>query len=81
MSVFLNLILMGEDVAHIHNGILLSHKQEQDPGAWMAQLVKPPTPGFSSGHDLAGLPHIGLCEPTWDFSLPLPGSFSLSQNK
>ena len=50
----------------------------------MAQSVKHPTLGFSSGHDLAvhGFePHVGLCadgaEPAWD-SLSLSLSLSLS---
>ena len=49
---------------------------------WVAQSVKPPTPGFSSGHDLTvdGIkPHIRFCtesiEPVWD-SLSLSLSFS-----
>ena len=48
-------------------------------GAWVAQSVKPPTPGFSSGHDLIVHefePCMGLCAhsvaPAWDsHSLPL----------
>ena len=43
----------------------------------MAQLVKPPTPGFGSGHDLTVReiePHIGLCadivEHVWDSLSP-----------
>ena len=43
----------------------------------MAQLVKRPTLGFGSGHDLAVRefePHIGLCadsaEPAWDSVSP-----------
>ena len=46
-------------------------------GAWMAQLVKCPTPGFSSGNDLmvhGFKPHTGLCagsaEPAWDSLSP-----------
>ena len=46
-------------------------------GAWVAQLVKCPTLGFSSGHDLSvhGLePCIGLCadsvETAWDSLSP-----------
>ena len=34
-------------------------------GAWVAQSVKRPTLGFSSGHDLTVCefePHIGLCD-------------------
>ena len=49
----------------------------------MAQLLKRPTLGFNSGHDLmvCGLePHVGLCadsvEPAWD-SLSFPLSMSL----
>ena len=47
-------------------------------GAWVVQLVKRPTLGFGSGHDLTVCefkPRTGLytdsVEPTWDFSLPL----------
>ena len=66
-------------------------------GAWMAQFVKNPTPGFNSGLDLMVhefKPRMGPCtdsvELAWD-SLPLPLSLplhrlcpcllSLSQNK
>ena len=48
-------------------------------GAWVAQLVKPPTVGFGSSHDLVvrGFKsHIGLCadraEPAWDSLFPSP---------
>ena len=55
-------------------------------GAWVAQLVKLLTLGFSSGHDLTICkmePHIRLCmdspEPAWDiFFLFLSFSLSLS---
>ena len=51
-------------------------------GTWVAQLVKRPTLGFGSGHDLTVRkfkPRVGLCadsaEPAWDplsLSLLLP---------
>ena len=55
-------------------------------GTWVAQLVKHPTLGFGSGHDLmvCGFgPHIGLCadgtELAWDsVSLSLCPSPALS---
>ena len=47
-------------------------------GTWVAELVKHPTLGFNSGHDLVVLgfkPHIRLCadsaEPAWDSLFPL----------
>ena len=47
-------------------------------GAWVAQLVKHPTLGFSSGHDLTVRefqPHIGLHDTAWSLlgilSIPL----------
>ena len=53
-------------------------------GTWVAQLVKCPTLGFGSGHDLKVWelePYIGLCadnaEPAWD-SLSAPPLLSIS---
>ena len=58
----------------------------QQRDAWVAQLVKHPTLGFGSHHDLTLVeiePHIGLCadnaEPAWDSLSPcLYASLSLS---
>ena len=60
-------------------------------GAWVPQLVEPPTPDFSSDHDLTAgeiEPHDGLCpdstEPAWDslsLSLHLHCSHSLPLSK
>ena len=58
-------------------------------GAWVAQLVKRPTFGFSPGHDLTVHrfePQIGLhtdsAEPAWDsLSLCSSPARALSQNK
>ena len=39
-------------------------KGESERGAWVAQSIKPPIPGFGSGHDLTVSefePCIGLC--------------------
>ena len=59
----------------------------QSGGTCTAQLVKCPTLGFSSGHDLPVhefKPHSGLCadgsEPAWDsVSLPLLSMLSFSE--
>ena len=47
--------------------------KEELRGDWVDQSVKPPTPDFSSGHDLTVgefEPHVRLCtdgvEPAWD---------------
>ena len=48
-------------------------------GSWVAQSVKRPTLGFSSGHDLSVLEtepciglHAGSVKPAWDsFSFPI----------
>ena len=57
-------------------------------GTWVAQLIKQPTLGFGSGHDLTVCefePRIRLCadseEPAWDSvspSLSAPPLFALS---
>ena len=57
-------------------------------GAWVAQLVKHPTLGFSSGHNLTVREfesqvrlHTDSSEPAWDFlfSLSAPPLLMLSQ--
>ena len=65
-------------------------KEVKTRGAWVAQSIKRPTGGFSSGHELTIRelePHIRLCaeseEPAWDsrspsLSLPLPCSLAVS---
>ena len=67
-------------------GVLTFHLNLR--GTWVAQSVKRPTIGFSSGHDLTFLefePHIGLhadsAESAWDslsVSLSAPPLLSLS---
>ena len=56
-------------------------------GTWVAQLVKRPTLGFGSGHDLmlcVFKSHVGLCagrdEPSWD-SLSLPVFLKINKHK
>ena len=53
--------------------IIMTNNTQAVRGTWVAQSVKCPTLGFSSGHDLMVCetePCIGLCavsvEPAWD---------------
>ena len=71
------------------NGKKEGLKEEARRGTWVAQSVKHPTLGFSSGHDLtvSGLePHAGLCAASAElardslspsFSAPPPLALSL----